>query len=44
MRRALPRLAATAEIEEREAGGYGIVDPLFAAWVDRLNDRPADGS
>ena len=24
------------------AGGYAIVDPLFAAWVDRLNDRPGD--
>ncbi len=42
VRRALPRLAATAEIEEREGGGYAIVDPLFAAWVDRLNDRPGD--
>ena len=42
VRRALPRLAATAEIEERETGGYAIVDPLFAAWVDRLNDRPGD--
>jgi hypothetical protein len=43
VRRALPRLSATAEIEERDAGGYAIVDPLFAAWVDRLNDRPGDG-
>jgi uncharacterized protein len=43
VRRAIPRLAATAEIEEREAGGYTIVDPLFAAWVDRLNDRPVNG-
>jgi len=42
VRRALPRLSATAEIEERDAGGYAIVDPLFAAWVDRLNDRPGD--
>ena len=40
VRRALPRLAATAEIEEREAGGYAIVDPLFAQWVGALNDRP----
>ena len=40
MRRALPRLAATAEIEEREEGGYSIVDPLFADWIGRLNDRP----
>jgi uncharacterized protein len=37
VRRALPRLAATAEIEEREEGGYAIVDPLFAAWIARLN-------
>jgi hypothetical protein len=42
VRRALPRLAATAEIEEREAGGYAIVDPLFAEWVAALNDRPGD--
>ena len=40
VRRALPRLAATAEIEEREEGGYAIVDPLFAPWIDRLNDPP----
>jgi hypothetical protein len=39
VRRALPRLAATAEIEEREAGGYSLVDPLFAEWVGGLNDR-----
>jgi len=39
VRRALPRLAATAEIEEREEGGYSLVDPLFAEWVGRLNDR-----
>ena len=43
VRRAIPRLAATAEIEERDGGGYAIVDPLFAAWVDRLNDRPGAG-
>ncbi len=40
VRRALPRLAATAEIEEREEGGYAIVDPLFARWIERLNDPP----
>jgi uncharacterized protein len=39
VRRALPRLAATAEIEERDGGGYTIVDPLFAEWIGRLNDR-----
>ena len=42
VRRALPRLAGTAEIEERESGGHAIVDPLFAEWVDRLNGRPGD--
>ena len=42
VRRALPRLAATAEIEERETGGYAIVDPLFAEWIARLNDRPGE--
>jgi hypothetical protein len=40
VRRALPRLAATAEIEEREEGGYAIVDPLLARWIERLNDPP----
>jgi hypothetical protein len=38
VRRAIPRLAATAEIEEREEGGYSLVDPLFAEWVGRLNN------
>ena len=42
VRRALPRLAATAEIEEREGGGYAIVDPLFAEWIAQLNDRPGE--
>jgi hypothetical protein len=41
VRRALPRPPAR-EIEERESGGYAIVDPLFAEWVDRLNGRPGD--
>ena len=41
VRRALPRLAATAEIEEREEGGYAIVDPLLAEWIGRLNDGSA---
>jgi uncharacterized protein len=40
VRRALPRLAATAEIEERDGGGYAVVDPLFAEWIATLNDRP----
>ena len=42
VRRALPRLAATAEIEEREGGGYAVVDPLFAEWIARLNDQPGE--
>ena len=47
VRRALPRLAATAEIEERDGGGYSVVDPLFEEWVELLNDRalsPGSGS
>jgi hypothetical protein len=47
VRRALPRLAATAEIEDRDGGGYSMVDPLFEEWVELLNDRalsPGSGS
>ena len=47
VRRALPRLAATAEIEDRDGGGYSVVDPLFEEWVELLNDRalsPGSGS
>ena len=44
VRRALPRLAATAEIEERDGGGHAIVDPLFGEWIARLNDRAGDES
>ncbi len=43
VRRAVPRLAATAEIEQREEGGYAFVDPLFAEWVSQLNDRALSG-
>jgi hypothetical protein len=42
VRRALPRLAATAEIEQREEGGHAVVDPLFAEWIARLNDRAGE--
>ena len=42
VRRALPRLAATAEIEERDEGGYAVVDPLFAEWIARLNEQPGE--
>ena len=36
VRRALPRLSATAEIEVVD-GGYRIVDPLFAEWIERID-------
>jgi hypothetical protein len=35
VRKALPRLSATAEIE-RVDGKHVIVDPLFAAWIADL--------
>ncbi len=36
IRKALPRLAATAEIETIE-GKHAVVDPLFAEWIERVN-------
>jgi uncharacterized protein len=36
VRRALPRLSATAEIETVE-GKHVVVDPLFAEWIERIN-------
>ncbi len=36
VRKALPRLSATAEIEQVE-GKHAVVDPLFAEWIERLN-------
>jgi hypothetical protein len=39
VRKALPRLSRRAEIEAVE-GRHRIVDPLFAEWIDRLNDLP----
>lgn len=36
VRRALPRLSATAEIEPVD-GKHLVVDPLFAEWIERLN-------
>jgi hypothetical protein len=36
VRKALPRLIATADVESTEAG-YVVVDPLFARWVARLD-------
>ena len=34
--RALPRLLATADIEQTDSG-YRLVDPLLAEWIARLN-------
>jgi len=36
VRKAVPRLAATAEIEPVD-GKHVLVDPLFAEWVERIN-------
>ena len=36
VRKALPRLSATAEIELVD-GKHVVVDPLFAEWIERLN-------
>jgi uncharacterized protein len=36
IRKALPRLAATAEIETID-GKHAVVDPLFAEWIERVN-------
>src|SRR6187200_380120 len=37
VRKALPRLTATAEIEAQD-GKHVVVDPLFARWIERLNE------
>jgi hypothetical protein len=37
VRKALPRLRATAEIE-LEDGRHAVVDPLFAQWIERINE------
>lgn len=39
VRRALPRLLATAEIESA-SDGYRVVDPLLAEWIERLGGEP----
>ncbi len=39
VRRALPRLLATAEIESY-GDGYRVVDPLLAEWIERLSGAP----
>jgi len=43
VRRALPRLSATAEIETVD-GKHAVVDPLFAEWIERINQgSPEEG-
>src|SRR6266511_6467024 len=37
VRKALPRLSATAEIETVD-GKHVVVDPLFAEWIERINE------
>ncbi len=41
VRKALPRLSATAEIETID-GKHTVVDPLFAEWIERLNQGLPD--
>jgi hypothetical protein len=41
VRKALPRLTATAEIEA-DGGRHAVVDPLFAEWIERLNRGEAE--
>jgi uncharacterized protein len=41
VRKALPRLSATAEIEPVE-GKHAVVDPLFAEWIERINEGTLD--
>lgn len=41
VRKALPRLSATAEIETIE-GKHAVVDPLFAEWIARVNEGVPD--
>src|SRR5438067_2725948 len=36
VRKAIPRLSATAEIELVD-GNHVVVDPLFAEWIERIN-------
>jgi hypothetical protein len=37
VRKALPRLSATAEIEPVD-GKHAVVDPLFAQWIELINE------
>jgi uncharacterized protein len=41
VRKALPRLSATAEIEQVD-GKHAVVDPLFAEWIERINEGASD--
>jgi hypothetical protein len=41
VRKALPRLSATAEIEVVD-GKQVVVDPLFAEWIERINEGTLD--
>jgi len=41
VRKALPRLSATAEIEDAD-GKHVVVDPLFAEWIERINQGVAE--
>jgi hypothetical protein len=41
VRKALPRLSATAEIETID-GKHAVVDPLFAEWIARVNEGVPD--
>jgi hypothetical protein len=41
VRKALPRLSATAEIELVD-GRHVVVDPLFAEWIERINQGASD--
>jgi hypothetical protein len=43
VRRALPRLSATAEIETVD-GKHVVVDPLFGEWIGRINQGSSAGS
>jgi hypothetical protein len=41
VRKALPRLQATGEIETIN-GRHAVVDPLFADWITELNSAPPE--
>jgi uncharacterized protein len=41
VRKALPRLTARAEIETID-GRHVVVDPLFAEWIERINQGASD--